>query len=177
MTMTGKGNKCPICGKEFEATPPLVPNTTDREFYGGRIKFFKEVDCDCTARYKLCIEQRYNRAETKEELNVIDMIVLKEGIPNEERYKNMAQKIIHERFEEGKTPTKREREEIRKEVVLANILDLDTKVQTLCMHTLTELQLICRANKVKYTEKMNKTQIAKLLLAKNPNLVEANPQD
>lgn len=177
MTLTGTGNKCPICGKEFDATPPLVPNTKEREFYGGRVRFFKEVDCDCTAKYRLCIEQRYNRQETKEELKVIDMIVLKEGIPNEERYNDMAAQIIHERFESGKVPSPKEREEIRKEVVLANILDLDTKVQTLCMHTLVELQLMCKANKVKYTEKMNKTQIAKLLLAKDPNLVEANPQD
>ena len=32
------GPKCPICGKEFKPEPPLIPNTEDREFYGGRVK-------------------------------------------------------------------------------------------------------------------------------------------
>lgn len=70
------GNKCPTCGKEFLPTPPLRPNIEDREFYGGRIKFFKKVVCDCTAEYDLCIEKKYNSQKCEEEFNVINMILI-----------------------------------------------------------------------------------------------------
>ena len=73
VTLVGS-NKCPICGKEFFPTPPLRPNVQDREFYGGRVNFFKEVECDCTGKYDLCIEKKYVRGEDR--LEVINMIVL-----------------------------------------------------------------------------------------------------
>ena len=186
MKLTGKGNVCPYCGKEFCATQPLTPNVTDREFYGGRVKFFKDVVCDCTAEYRLCIEPKYDAKEAKNVLKVIDMIVLKEGLTKEEREKKAEDEInkkietetqaqIHSIFQNGKMLSLKERQNIKKEVVLANIVDLDTKIETLCMHTQAELLLMCRMNKVKCSDRMSKKEIAKALLVKNPNLVEANP--
>ena len=180
MILTGTKNVCPNCGKTFEPEPPLVPNTKEREFYGGRIKFFKDVDCDCTAKYRLCIESKFNSNEVRQELKVIDMIVLEPGKTVEELEQMKQQKIedeanqkIHEQFESGKIPTLAEREKIKKEVVLANIVDLDTKIETLCFHTTAELRLMCEINKVKYTNKDNKETLARKLLAKDPNLVSA----
>lgn len=174
-------NICPYCGKVFEAEAPLTPNTKRREFYGGRIKFFKDVDCDCEAKYRLCIESKFNSKEVTQELKVIDMIILEKGKTKEEREKELQEKIdkeakdkIHELFESGEAPTQNEREKIKNEVVLANIVDLDTKIETLCYHTKLELRAMCQREKVKYAERDDKTVLAKKLLLKNPNLVSGD---
>lgn len=175
------GSICPNCGKVFEAEAPLVPNTKNREFYGGRIKFFKDVDCDCEAKYRLCIESKFNSKEVVQELKVIDMIILAKGKTKEEREKELQEKIeketkdkIHERFESGSAPTQNEREKIKNEVVLANVVDLKTKIETLCFHTKMELQAMCKRERIKYSVDDNKEKLAKKLLLKNPNLVSGD---
>lgn len=179
--LAGTGDKCPFCGKEYKALPPLVPNTQRREFYGGRIKFFKEVDCDCGARLNLLIERRYNSKLSSDELYVIDSIILKKGKTKEEveaekndLVEKMVEERIHKEFENGRVPSMQEREAIRKETVLATIVDLDTKVEALCMMTRLELQALCQKNKVKFVERDSKEKIARRLLAVNPNLVSAD---
>ena len=185
ITLTGTGNKCPVCGKVFEPTPPLLPNVTMREFYGGRVKFFKDVDCDCTGKYKLLIEQRFDYREEQNSLKIIDMIVLKEGLPAEE-------KKLEEDVREELSMTKEELEEtkpmmslqertaIKNEIkirnVLATIVDADVKVETLCYHTLAELQTMCKRRKLPFTKKMNKVELARMLIAYDPSLVSPNPE-
>lgn len=180
------GNKCPICGKVFEATPPLIPNVEDREFYGGRIKFFKDVECDCTAKYKLCIEQKFG--VDRQELNVINMIVLKVGIPIEEARRRQMAKVqeeaeakaieaVHQAVvEEGEVPTLKQRQEIKRQVVLATIVDKDEKIKTLTFHTIKELRAMCRHRKLKFAVTENKVKLAEKLLAYDPSLVVANPE-
>ena len=181
--MTHTKGKCPVCAKVFKATPPLNPNVTMKEFYGGRIKFFKDVDCDCTAKYRLCIETRYDPKECQNELNVIDMIILKPGIPlmelrkmelekkQEEINEAAKEEIMKITEETGTLPKLRDRQEIKKQTVLATIVDLDVQVEKLCYHTLAELQLMCKRRKLRFNKKANKTQLAKLLLAHDPSLV------
>ena len=182
------GPKCPICGKEFKPEPPLIPNTEDREFYGGRVKFFKEVTCDCTARYKLCIEKRFNSINTEDELKVINMIVLKPGTSVEDAKRQEEERLaqeaeqktleaVHKAFEEkGAIPTLKERDEIKKQVVLATIADPEEKINTLMQMTTHELQVMCKRRKLKYRVRDSKREIAELLLAYDPSLVVANPK-
>ena len=185
--MTGKviltgGNKCPACGKVFTAEPPLIPNTMDREFYGGRIKFFKDVVCDCKARYRLCIERRYNSITSNEDLNVINMIVEQEGTPVmkhiektvDEKMVEMVKKATEEK---GNLPTLGQRQEIKKQTILASIVDLDVKLATLDLHTLKELRTMCKQRKLKISTKDTKRQLEEKLLAYDPSLVVANPED
>lgn len=186
--MTGKvvlvgSNKCPICGTEFLATPPLRPNVADREFYGGRVNFFKEVDCKCEAKYDLCIERKFTNGEDR--LNVINMVVLKEGRPlreiEEEKHRAFLeranQKAI-EAIEEAKEkneklPTLKERQQIKRDMVLATIIDKDAKIDTLTHMTTDELRKMCKVRKIKYLTKDNKTTLAEKLLEKDPSLVVA----
>ena len=188
MKLAGKGNKCPVCGQEFFAIPPLRPNTKDREFYGGRVRFFKEVDCDCTAKYDLCIEQKYNSRTAMDETNVIDLIILKEGVPlaqlKREKEAQLAKEAeakaieaVHAAIEEGGTlPTLKQREEIKKQTVLATILDKDEKIKTLTTFTTKELRAMCRRRKIKILVTEGKTQLAEKLLAYDPTMVVAHEE-
>lgn len=183
-------NKCPTCGKEFNAEPPLTPNTEDREFYGGRVKFFKEVECDCLAKYKLCIESKYNPLTTSEEMNVINMIVEKEGKPlTEAAIEKISRKREAERLAaeekaaeaealaaEGNYNVRR-KNEAKKQKVLATIVDKDSKIATLMVHTTHELQVMCKRRKLKFAQKDSKLELAETLLAYDPNMVVTNPED
>ena len=181
------GPKCPICGKEFEPTPPLRPNIEDREFYGGRVKFFKEVDCDCEAKYDLCIEKLFTGEEEK--LRVINMIILKEGRPlqeiekekhralEEEANKRAVEAIEKAKEEGGKLPNLKERQEIRRETVLATIVDKEAKLDTLTHMTQKELRRMCKLRKIKYLATENKQVLAEKLLVYDPTVVVPNPKD
>lgn len=182
------GNKCPTCGKIFKAEPPLVPNL-DREFYGGRVKFFKEVECDCQAKYKLCIERKFSYKTSEEELNVINMIIEKVGTPLEVLKKQEMDKLqeqaeakaieaVHEAIVEGgNVPTLKQRQEIKQQTILATILDKDTKIETLCVHTIKELRIMCKRRKIKFNATEPKKALAEKLLAYDPSMVVANPED
>lgn len=188
VSLTG-GNKCPICGTTFEATPPLKPNVEDREFYGGRVKFFKDVDCKCQAKYRLCIEKKYNSEKCEEELKVINMIVEKVGTTVKEQTRKefaeikeeavaKAVEAIEEAVASGdKIPTLGERREIKKQTVLATIVDKDEKVKTLTAFTTKELQTMCKRRRLKFNKKDNKTKLAETLLAYDPSVVISNPED
>lgn len=179
-------NKCPICGKEFYATPPLRPNVKDREFYGGRVKFFKEVECDCTAKYDLCIEKRVGRDGEKTE--VIDLIVLKEGVPLAQLKREQEAKVaaeaeqkaieaVHQAIEEqGNVPTLKQREEIKKQTVLATIIDKDEKIKTLTTFTTKELRTMCKRRKLKFNATDSKVALAEKLLYYDPSMVVAHEE-
>ena len=188
VTLVG-GNKCPVCGKEFFATPPLRPNIEDREFYGGRVKFFKKVTCDCLGEYDLCVEKRFNPVKVEEEFNVINMVLLKEGTPLDELRRQQIEQDVKEATEKTREDVAKETEEngylpqlairkqIQRENVLATILDLDTKVDTLCLHTKKELRQMCRKRKISSNVNETKKKLAEKLLAHDPSLVVANPED
>ena len=185
VVLTGS-NKCPICGKEFTATPPLRPNVVDREFYGGRIKFFKEVSCDCRAIYDLCIERKFDKGEDK--LNVLNMIVLKEGTPldqikKEEMEKAQAEaeakaiEAVHQAVEEkGDVPTLKQRQEIKRQTILATIVDKDEKIATLKTFTTKELRTMCKRRKLKFNVTESKEKLAERLLEYDPSLVVAHEE-
>lgn len=178
------GKTCPVCGKVFEPTPPLRPNVTDREFYGGRVKFFKEVTCDCRAVYDLCIERRFSYGEDK--LMVIDMIEKQKGTPlaqikreEEERLYREAEvkaiEAVHTAVQEGGSlPTLKQREEIKRQTVLATIPDTEAKIATLTTFTTKELRAMCRHRKIKFYVTESKQELAKKLLAADPSLVVAH---
>lgn len=183
-------NKCPVCGKEFLAEPPLRPNVEDREFYGGRIKFFKKVECDCTAEYDLCIEKKFNPIKVAEEFNVVNMILLKEGKPLDEvaieklnQKREEERRIAEEKIAEAEaalaenSASLKRRNELKKQKILATIIDKDKKIATLMVHTTNELQVMCKRRKLKFTKKDSKLELAETLLAYDPNLVVANPED
>ena len=190
--MTGKvvlvgSNKCPICGKEFLPIPPLRPNVSDREFYGGRIAFFKTVECDCKAKYDLCIEKRFTLGEDR--LEVINMIVLKEGIPLDELRKMeleeaheeaeaKAVEAVHQAIvEEGDVPTLKQRQEIKRQTILATIVDSEQKINTLTYLTIKELRTMCKRRRIKFNATENKRKLAEKLIADDPSLVIADPKD
>ena len=184
MTLTGTGNKCPVCGKEFFPTPPITPNLKEKEFYGGRVSFFKTVDCDCTAKYRLCIDKKYDNKEGRDVFRVIDMEVLQEGIPLDEL---AVENRVREELQGNDTPTRESavsiteklatKDALKKQAVLATIVDLDTKIETLCYHTVAELKTMCKRRKLRYTNRDSKAELARTLLAYDPSLVRPNPED
>lgn len=177
--LTG-GNKCPTCGKTFEAEAPLTPNSENREFYGGRVKFFKDVECDCGAKYKLCIERKFNSLKAEDELTVINMIIEQEGTPIMKQVEKTVDEKVSELVkqateEHGSLPTLKARQEIKTQTILASIVDVETKINTLTLHTIKELRIMCRQRKLKFSVTENKRALAEKLLAKDPSLVVANP--
>lgn len=188
--LAGTRNCCPVCGLAFKAIPPLRPiSRKDKEiFYGGRVSFFKEVDCQCTAKYDLCIEKKFNSVAEEDMFNVIDLIILKPGVPLEELKKQAEEQAkaeaeakaieaVAEAIEqEGDLPTIQQRNEIKKQTILATIVDRDEKIKTLTAFTTKELQTMCKRRKLKFNKKDNKTKLAETLLAYDPSMVVANPE-
>lgn len=158
-------NKCPLCGKVFEPIPPLRPNVEDREFYGGRIKFFKEVECDCASDYDLCIEQRYNSQKEDMELRVVDMIVLNRGISPDE-FKHIKNLTKDPEIEEIDTSPN----------VLAAVLDEDTKKKAMELLTPNELRKMGKNIGIKFPVPCQKKDMIERLLKEDPTLVVADPK-
>lgn len=164
------GNVCPICGKEWKAEGDMVPNTKDREFYGGRVKFFKEVICDCKTKYTLCVGMKDTK-EGKREYPVIDMIIkasaeqMKSILEAQEKKINYS--IMQKNGEVYKTETE------KREAVLATIVDSETKLAKLNELTTNELRAQCRKRNVNFKVRDTKEDLAKKLLAKDPNVVVA----
>lgn len=186
MKLTGTKNKCPVCGKEFTVEPPLTPNTTDKEFYGGRVKFFKDVSCRCTAQYRLCIESKFNHQKVEQELKIIDMIELKKGVPlnlllkrEGEEFKEApeqeAKEMIHnEVLLTGNLPPLSVRKNLKQQTVLATIPNLEDKLDVLKELSQKELQTMCFKRNLQFNKHMNKDRLARILLAHDPFLVTSN---
>lgn len=224
--LTGKKNVCPVCGKVFSIAPPLVAYTNKEygeEFYGGRVKFTKEVVCKCTARYKELIERKLG--PDGELFEIIDMVILKPGIKlDSEGYPIIDAKLKEvkekpkaelkdeskeevepktdeetdeadedeaeeeskdESEEESQTPRTtlkngvtrmlrpEQRKMLRQEAVLATVVDLDSKIETLTHLTMKELKTMCKRRKVPFGLSPTKQSLARRLLLNNPELVVA----
>jgi ribonuclease P protein component len=142
MKLTNNKNICPVCGKVFVVEPPVIPNKAPLEereqFYGGRVHFFKDLVCDCTAEYKALIEKKLVGCE--EQLNIIDMIIEKEGVPlddlarqklkeAEEMGVQKALQAVHEAIQNNTVmPTITERNKIKRQIraILAKELDMNS---------------------------------------------------
>jgi hypothetical protein len=168
------GNKCPICGKEWTAEGNLVPNTKDREFYGGRVKYFKEVVCDCKTKYTLCVGVKEARDGTIEH-PVIDMILTKSAEAMKSLEEAESKKIEYNIMNKngGVYESKEQQETAKRETILATIVDKDTKLAKLNELTTNELRAQCRKRKINFKVKDTKELLAQKLLAADPNVVVA----
>lgn len=167
-------NKCPICGKEWAAEGNLVPNTKDRDFYGGRVKFFKEVICECKTKYTLCVEVKEDR-QGKRTFPVIDMIVSADAETIKSIEEAEARKVKYDIIQKnGETyMTKEQKQEAKIQNVLATVIDKDTKIEKLLELTTNELRGIAKKRHVKFKVTESKQALAEKLLAADPSLVVA----
>ena len=159
-----RGNKCPLCGKDFSKVEGNCVVNTDPTFYGGRVSFFQDNVCDCGSEYRLCVER------TVAGLRVIDMIVL-------ERNNGKLQELTKTLDEEIKVPESviesvetEETEEVElEERVVAKVEDPRAK---LMMLTNKELHKILRKMRVKFNaSKDTKISLVEKILKKNPTCV------
>lgn len=157
------GNKCE-CGKEFDASGTLIPNVKDREFYGGRIDFFKEVKCECGKEYAICISKKWDN-EGGLKLDIIDMVDITKENPIESLRRRP--KPIEQRLEEKINTV---------EHTLTTIVSREAQVETLKLRTMHELQKLCREHKVKFKVTESKLTLINKLLDEVPSLVVANPE-
>ena len=81
---------------------------------------------------------------------------------------------VHEAVAQGgDVPTLKQRTEIKTQTILANILDADTKIETLTHLTTKELRTMCRRRKIKFYVTEPKVELAKKLVAYDPSVVVA----
>lgn len=155
-------NTC-SCGKEFDTSGTLIPNVKDREMYGGRVNFFKEVKCDCGKEYILLIEKNFSY-DSGIGMKIIDMI----DMTNEKEYPVETLKgrlKPKEKVLEEKIDTIEHR--------LTTIVERDVQVEALKTRTMKELQALCRENKVKFKVTESRLALINKLLDANPSLVVA----
>lgn len=164
MTLT-HGNRCPKCGKSWEVSGEMQPNTYDRDFYGGRVKFFQEVKCNCDTEYVLCIA-RVPDPRKGEKYVVIDMV----DISKENPFKSLEKKIAKKKEEQKK-------ESELNEHVLTTLVTKEMQIKRLEICTQNELQTLCKLHKVKMGRGDSKYKLIERLLEAVPNLVVANPND
>ena len=151
------------CGKEFDTFGNLIPNVKDKEFYGGRISFFKEVTCDCGKEYILLIEKYFDHKEGMA-MRIIDMI----DMTDETSYPiNTIQKKVK--------PKEKELEDRIDTVehTLTKVLTRETQVEALKTRTQKELQDLCREHKIKFKITESKLTLIDKLLDAIPDLVVA----
>ena len=160
------GDTCE-CGKQFDTTGDLIPNIKDREFYGGRVNFFKEVKCDCGKEYVLCIEKKFDVSEGFG-LKIIDMIDVTKENPLE-TFKGYVRPEKKVKKEEKPIDTS--------ERVLTKVVSRELQVETLKLRTMKELQSLCKEKKVSWRVTDSKLKLIDKLLEADPTLVVANPQE
>jgi len=108
------------------------------------------------------------------------MIVLREGLTDKERREiakdeaeKKAMEVVHEAIETGdKLPTLAERKEIKRQAVLATVIDKDAKINTLTHMTLKELRTMLKRRKIKFRVTESKLQLAEKLLEYDPAIVQ-----
>ena len=157
-------SKCE-CGNEFTVDAPLIPNVKDREFYGGRINFFKEVKCDCGKEYVLCIEKSFS-SQDGFGLNIVDMIDTTDEAAPLETLKGRVKPV--EKKEEEKIDTS--------ERTLTTVVSRELQVEKLKLLTMNELHTLCKQNKIKFKVTESKATLIDRLLDNNPSLVVAAPE-
>ena len=165
MMILTHGDKCE-CGKEFDTEGTLIPNIKDREFYGGRVNFFKEVTCDCGKEYVLCIEKKFDALEGFG-LKIIDMIDVTKENPLE-TFKGLVRPKKEEKVSKVVDTS---------EHVLTKVVSRELQVETLKLRTMKELQTLCKEKKVSWRVTDSKAKLIDKLLEADPSLVVANPKE
>lgn len=168
------GNECPLCFKRWEAKGNLIPNTKDRDFYGGRVKFFKDVVCDCNTKYTLCIGMK-DRDDGGKEYPVIDMIIKASAEEMKSIQEAQAKKLNYQIMQKNGDiyKSKAEKEAEAREKVLVTIVDRDTKIEKLKELTTNEIRAQLKKRNVKFKVTEPKEILVERLLAKDPNVVVA----
>lgn len=155
-------SKCE-CGKEFDTDGTLIPNVRDKEFYGGRINFFKEVKCDCGKEYILLLE-KYFDYKVGMGMRIVDMIDManEKEYPLETLKKRLKpkEKVLEERIETV-------------EHTLTKVVEREVQVEALKTRTMKELQTLCREHKIKFKVTESRLALINKLLDAVPNLVVA----
>lgn len=144
------GNQCPRCMKVWEANGDLIPNTKDRDFYGGRVKFFKKVICDCDQKYVLLIGMK--DTNKGREYPVIDIA---EFETTQELKSINDEKTLLERK------------------ILSAQTDVQTKMNRLSKMTAFELRQTLEEKGIEIKTPMNRKQMAKKIIDADPNSVIA----
>ena len=86
-------------------------------------------------------------------------------------------KAVHEAVETGgEVPTLKQRNEIKTQTILANIVDSDAKIETLTHLTTKELRVMCKRRKLRYNATESKKKLAEKLVAYDPSVVVAEPE-
>lgn len=163
-----KSSVCPACGHNFSKVEGNCEVNTDKEFYGGRVAFFQTKQCDCGARYRLCI------AHTGDGLKVIDMIVLEATEVVEKPVARPAEvkEVVAEPVKEAEDEQKRDYNFRLNPVVEetpAIIAEMDSAKTKLLMLTKKELHTLLRRRKISFNKNLaTKEELVDKLLLRNP---------
>ena len=163
-----KSSVCPACGHNFSKVEGNCEVNTDKEFYGGRVAFFQTKQCDCGARYKLCI------AHTGDGLKVIDMIVLEatEVVEKPVARPVEVKEVVAEPVKEVEDEQKRDYNFRLNPVVEetpAIIAEMDSAKTKLLMLTKKELHTLLRRRKISFNKNLaTKEELVDKLLLRNP---------
>ena len=161
MTKLLHSKQCPNCRRGFKPEGELIPNTYDKDFYGGRIHFFKEEKC-CGKNFILLIETK--ETEEGKQYTIVDTVDVTKQNPFETFKKRIAPRRIQER---EVIPLE--------EHVLTTVLSRESQIKRLELCTMHELEVLCKLHKVKRGRGDSKLKIIERLLTAEPNLVVANP--
>ena len=163
-----KSSVCPDCGYNFSKVEGNCEVNTDKEFYGGRVAFFQTKQCDCGARYKLCI------AHTGDGLKVIDMIILEatEVVEKPVARPVEVKEVVVEPVKETEDEQKRDYNFRLNPVVEetpAIIAEMDSAKSKLLMLTKKELHTLLRRRKISFNKNLaTKEELVNKLLLRNP---------
>lgn len=136
---------CPTCGKDLKIITGECEVNYDREFYGGRVTFFQNKECECGSFYKLCITQ------TMQGLRAIDMFTAEKPVVEEEV---VTETIIQPIIAEPTNPK-----------LVTTIVN---PKEQLMLFTIKELRDICNKKKIKTKVKDSKSQLIDRILSKDP---------
>ena len=166
-----KSSVCPNCGHNFSKVEGNCEVNMDKEFYGGRVSFFQTKQCDCGAKYRLCI------AHTGDGLKVIDMIVLGAGeaVTKAEPVKVVAEEkkeeVVEEKKEEVSEPKRDYNFQLNPvvEETPSIIAEMDSAKSKLMMLTKKELHTLLRRRKISFNKNLaTKEELVNKLLLRNP---------
>ena len=164
-----RGCICTSCGKNFEKVEGNCEVNTDKEFYGGRVAFFQTKQCECGARYKLCI------AHTGDGLKVIDMIILEATEVVEKpvaRPVEVKEAVVAEAVKVEEGEQKRDYNFRLNPVVEetpAIIAEMDSAKAKLLLLTKKELHTLLRRRKISFNKNLaTKEELVDKLLLRNP---------
>lgn len=165
-----KSSVCPNCGHNFSKVEGNCEVNMDKEFYGGRVSFFQTKQCDCGAKYRLCI------AHTGDGLKVIDMIILDDSkaISSEKvavRPDEKKEEVVEEKKGEISEPKRDYNFQLNPvvEETPSIIAEMDSAKSKLMMLTKKELHTLLRRRKISFNKNLaTKEELVNKLLLRNP---------